>query len=236
MLRQPLSQLFTGRLHISKNIPLLGLNLSSKLEVPLYLTPVEVGRLCMAPDNSIITVRRLGEQGDGTPAGVNILSSNKFVPRGEHVIVVAYKDAGSIAVRVDSLHLARMMLTTDAPVRLCTVAFGLMACTAYQFGFNKITLFAAGNGPRKGMSAPDDYVGYLVWPKLGFNAPLVPADLNEESGLAHCKSVQDVLQTMPHWWATHGRGREMEFDLAPDSRSWNVLLHYLDRTFAEGDL
>ncbi|WP_256081283.1 hypothetical protein [Massilia sp. YIM B04103] len=232
LLSQPLGRLFTGKLYLDKNAPFPGLDLSGVREPNLHLSPVEVGRLCMAPDESLIRIRRLREQHDGTPAGVHIISANKFLRQGEQIIVVAYKDGEGIAVRLNALHLARVMLDDYAPARLGTVAFGLMACTAYRFDFSKITLFAAGRGKRGHTVGADDKIGYQVWPKLGFDALLAPADLNAEPQLARCHSVQDVMQIDPLWWAAHGHGREMTFNLAPGSRSWDVLLHYISKVFA----
>lgn len=62
-------------------------------------------------------------------------------------------------------------------------------------------------------------VGYQVWPKFGFDAPLIAADLNREVRFARCGSVLDVVELDAEWWAANGRGIEMRFDLAPESRS-----------------
>ncbi len=229
LLDQPLGRLFTGQLYLDRNTPFPGLDLSDIRETSLHLSPIEVGRICMAPDESIVRIRRLRERRDGTPAGLHIISANKFLQQGERIIVIAYKDAEGIAVRLNSLHLARVMLDDYAPARFGTVAFGLMACTAYRFDFSKITLFAAGSGKGSHAFGTQDQIGYQVWPKLGFDAPLVPADLNTEPRLARCNSVQDVMRLDPLWWTAHGRGREMKFDLAHGSRSWEVLLHYVSK-------
>lgn len=232
LLALPLGGLFTGQLYTSATRPLLGLELENFADGTMSLSPAEVGRLFMAPDESIVSVFLLGEQDDGTPAGVNVKSDNDFVEEGSLVEVVAYQDATGPGVRLDSLHLARVMLDQDAPARLCTVAFGLMACTAYRRGFKQITLFAGGNGPPA--NDPDgDMVGYLVWPKFGFDAPLVAADLNAAPHLGHCRSVLDLVRIDSAWWEQHGRGKEMAFDLSPGSQSWNVLLNYLFEAFAE---
>lgn len=147
LLTLPLGSLFTGDLYTSETQRLRGLDLEDFADGPISLSPAEVGRLFMAPDESIVSINRLREQDDGTPAGVNVKSDNEFVQLGTLVEVVAYQDADGPGVRLDSLHLARVMLDREAPARLCTVAFGLMACTAFRRGFKQITLFAGGNGP-----------------------------------------------------------------------------------------
>lgn len=120
------------------------------------------------------------------------------------------------------------MLTAAAPERQATVSFGLMAISAYRHGFDHIMQFAAGTGPVN-PDDPDRLVGFAVWPKFGFNAPLNPADLNaaHSARLRECGTVQDVLAADPAWWAAHGGGGFMRFDLTADSRSWDILLNYL---------
>lgn len=233
LLELPLGGLFTGEIYTGINEPLTALELEGFGAEKIQLTPVEVGRLFMAPDESIVRILRLRAQADGTPAGFNVWSDNEFVQQGDPVLVVAYQDEDGPGVRLDSLHLARIMLDSDAPARLCTVAFGLMVCTAYRRGFKQVTLFAGGNGPPPVDLEDGDLIGYLVWPKFGFDAQLIPADLNGEPRLRHCHSVLDVVRADSDWWEQHGRGREMTFDLTAHSRSWNVLLNYLYTALAE---
>ena len=228
-----LGGLFTGQLFDPQAEPISGLFLPDMGEHGLTLTAAEVGRLFMAPDFSMISFRQLAERDDGTPAGLHVFSTNEFVQANEQIDVVAYRDVHGDGVRIDALNLSRVMLAADAPERLCTVAFGLQACTAYRLGFAEVTLFAAGRGYGGAPLEEDDLVGYQVWPKFGFDAPLVPADLNRNPQLVHCGSVQDVLATDVAWWEANGRGMEMRFDLARDSRSWRVLLNYLRTKFAE---
>ncbi|MYM28320.1 hypothetical protein GTP58_08285 [Duganella sp. CY15W] len=123
------------------------------------------------------------------------------------------------------------MLTGDAPERLASVAFGLMAILAYRLGFNHISLFAAGNGPID-PDNPDGFVGFAVWPKFGFDAPLALAELTmaPSEALRACRTVQEVIAVDPEWWNVHGWGRDMRFDLSADSRSWAILLNYLHQS------
>lgn len=237
-----LGELFTGILYQPKNQPFVAVNLVEPFvgvnlvgfgDGTLQLSAMEVGRLFMAPDDSLVVVKRLQEQSDGTPAGIHVFSDNDFVQEGELVDIVAYQDDDGTGIRVDALRLSKVLLAPEAPARLCTVAFGLMACTAYRLGFREITLYAAGNGSSGRVSNDDATVGYFVWPKFGFDAPLDPVDLNSAPHLAQCSSVQDVVAADAAWWNARGRGREMTFDLTPSSRSWNVLLHYLYDVFAE---
>jgi hypothetical protein len=142
-------------------------------------------------------------------------------------------DLNAAGLRLDALYLSRVMLAVDAPERFCTVAFGLQACTAFRLGFAEITLFAGGRGLGQVELDADDLIGYQVWPKFGFDAPLQAADLNRDARFANCLSVQDVVERDPLWWTANGRGIEMRFDLCPGSRSWRVLLNYLYSVFPE---
>ena len=226
-----LGKLFSGQLFDEEDEPISGLFLPDMGQHGTTLAAEEVGRLFMAPDFSIVSFRRLAERNDGTPAGLHVFSTNKFVQPDEQLDVVAYKDAHGSGVRIDALNLSRVMLDNDAPERLCTVAFSLLACTAYRKGFHEVTVFAAGQGYGDSPLEKDDLVGYQVWPKLGFDAALVPADLNRNPQLAKCCSVQDVLAIDAKWWEANGRGMEMRFDLSANSRSWRVLLDYLSTKF-----
>lgn len=86
----------------------------------------------------------------------------------------------------------------------------------------------AGNGPVD-PDDPEGFVGFVVWPKFGFDAPLSPAELNTSptAALRACETVQDVIAADIDWWTQCGRGRDMSFDLRANSRSWTILINYL---------
>ncbi|MES2018395.1 MAG: hypothetical protein V4484_18055 [Pseudomonadota bacterium] len=226
LLEHPLAALFTGVLFEKDDVPLRGLTLPDIGEAPLLLTPAQVGRLFMAPDESVVTFRHLGEHEDGTPAGFSVSSDSPFMQEGQPLEIVVYQAPNGNAMRLNNLRVRRVMLNHAAPDRFCTVAFGLMAVNAYRFNFREITLFAAGRAPLNGRDA-DEYTGFAIWPKFGFDAPLLPVDLQKAPALQNCRSVQDVMKADPAWWEAHGSAREMTFDLRPNSRSWRILLNYL---------
>jgi hypothetical protein len=226
LLQHPIARLFTGELFQGADERFTGLELVDFGDAPLSLNAEQVGRLFMAPDESVVKVFRLAEQPDGTPAGLSVSSDNPFVQPEQPVEVIAYRSEHGSALQVSNLHVRRLMLDPGTPKRWATIAFGLMAVTAYRFEFHEITLFAAGDGP-VAPDDPDEFVGFLVWPKFGFDAPLAPVDLQGAEHLQHCRSVQDVVEVDPDWWAKNGSGRVMAFDLRPDSRSWRILLNYL---------
>jgi len=78
-------------------------------------------------------------------------------------------------------------------------------------------------------------IGYWVWPKLGFDAPVEPQELESASNLATCTSVLEVVAIDEQWWKDNGSQRLMTFDLAPGSASWAKLLSYVQERILSGD-
>lgn len=218
---------FQGELYDRQGFRLEGITIDRPDGATMDLDEAETGRLFMIPDGSIVWARAVREHGEA-PAGLDVMSNNPFMAEDENTSVIVYLDEAGTSLRVDALYIRRLMLAADAPERLATVSFGLMAISAYRLGFDHIMLFAAGNGPID-PDDPEGLVGFAVWPKFGFDAILHPAELNAapSEALRECGTVQDVIATDPDWWAEHGRGRDMRFDLTADSRSWTILLNYL---------
>jgi hypothetical protein len=219
---------FQGELYQRDGVSRLGgITIDQPGGATLDLDESETGRLFMIPDGSIVWALTIREQGEA-PAGLDVMSNNPFMAEDENTSVIAFRDDEGTSLRVDALYIRRLILADDAPERLATVAFGLMAISAYRLGFDHISLFAAGNGPID-PEDPEGFVGFAVWPKFGFDVPLEPAELNMApfEALRACRTVQDVIAVDPDWWNVHGRGRDMRFDLSADSRSWAILLNYL---------
>jgi hypothetical protein len=218
---------FQGELYQRDGTRLGGITIEQPDGTTIDLDEAETGRLFMIPDGSIVWALAVGEDG-AAPAGLDVMSNNPFMAEDENTSVIAYTDEEGASLRIDALYIRRLILAGDAPARLATVSFGLMAISAYRLGFDHITLFAAGNGPIDPDDA-DGFVGFAVWPKFGFDAMLDPAELNAAPSevLRACRTVQDVIAVDPSWWPDHGRGRDMHFDLSADSRNWTILLNYL---------
>ncbi|CUI05374.1 hypothetical protein [Massilia antarctica] len=204
-----------------------GITIERPGDATLELDEAETGKLFMIPDGSTVWALTVREKEDA-PAGLEVMSNNPFMAEDENTSVIVYRDDVGTSLRVDALYIRRLVLAADAPERLATVSFGLMAITAYRLGFHHIELLAAGNGPID-PDDPDGFVGFAVWPKFGFDAVLHPVEMSTApiEELRRCQTVQDVVAIDPDWWAEHGRGREMRFDLTADSRSWMILLNYL---------
>jgi len=124
---------------------------------------------------------------------------------------------------IEGLHIDQYFLNErKTPPLLGTVSFSLCAITAHLSGLSHISLIAAG-----GQGFNNRHIGYRVWPKLGFDAPLLPNEVAQASHLSTCKTVQDVLATDATWWLANGSQRMMTFDLGANSPSWHRLLAYL---------
>lgn len=227
LLSLPLGSLFNGVLYDLNGAPIVSLQLPNWKNSRRQLSSADIARLFMAPDESVVSILYQREQSDGTPAGVNVVSTNNFLQAGESIVVVAYSSHYGSVLRFDALYLRQLMLAEQAPERFCTIAFALQACTAFRLGFSEIRLFAGGQGfAGKALNA-EDLIGYQVWPKLGFDSPLQSVDLNRHPQFKACRSVLDVVELDSAWWASNGRALEMQFDLAARSRSWQVLLDYV---------
>jgi hypothetical protein len=223
---------FQGELYSRDGGRLRALTIDTLNAGKLELDEVRCGRLFMIPDGSVVWALAVGEN-QGTPAGLDVRSASLLLAEGEQNSTIVYRGEAGPEVWLDALHIHRMMLAEHAPERLGTVAFGLMAVTAFRLGFEWISLFAAGHGPLPPEHS-DAFVGYLVWPKFGFDAEVDAVELNRRpiNGLANCHTVQDILTLEADWWCHNGTARAMRFDLAPGSRSWSVLLHYLYKNLA----
>lgn len=227
------TSLFQGRLFDHTLQPFTELIIERTDNTTITLSAAHIGRLFMIPDDAIVTALKVYAQ-DDAPAGLDIRSHSPYLLEGESNSVIVYDSQEGTALWMSGLHINRIMLSPQAPERFTTVAFGRMAIDAYRLDFQHINLFAAGHGPLD-QTDDDTLIGYAIWPKFGFDAPVLPAELHRfpDRRLTHASSVQDVIAAAPGWWEKHGSGRAMTFDLAPHSRSWSILLHYLHDTLWE---
>lgn len=108
-----------------------------------------------------------------------------------------------------------------------TVAISLSLMTSFKLGFKSVRAKAAGGyDPIAGRPPNENYVGFEVCPKLGFDAPLFPFEMKDPD-FRCCRTVQDVRKLHPGVWEDKGFGRYMSFDMSPGSQSWEILLAYL---------
>jgi hypothetical protein len=205
-------------------------------ELPIgRLSIVEFAHLFSVFDGSRVhqQVERTFNPDEAPPGLYFTIINSRLIqhPRKNRLGLYASLDGGT-HLFIDGLHVDQYFLNERrTPPTLATVAFALCAITAHMAGLSHMSLLAAGG---RGFSGR--YIGYKVWPKLGFDAPLWPGEAAQAPHLAHCRSVQDVLGVDAAWWADHGGQRLMMFDLSAHSMSWQKLLPYVNRKLSDGRL
>ena len=169
---------------------------------------------------------------DDAPPGLYFTIINPRVIESQHKnkLGVFQRDDAGMDLFIQDMHIDHYYLKEhQTPPNLGTVAFTLCAITAHLAGMGRITLVAAGG---RGSSAR--YVGAKVWPKLGFDAPLLPGETAGWPHLSECVTVQEVMSRDETWWAERGTQRWMAFDLSAHSASWQKLLPYAGRKVSDG--
>lgn len=98
--------------------------------------------------------------------------------------------------------------------------FGAMVDAGQRLGFDQIITHAAKSGAM---------VGYKVWPRFGYDAPLPPSTIQglppELSGARRLSDLMTSEQGRA-WWNNHGGGVNLTFDLKPDSLSMKTWKAY----------
>ncbi len=162
---------------------------------------------------------------DDAPPGMYFTIINNKIIKNQHKnkFGIFQANPNSPDLYIEGLHIDHFFLNEHvAPGGLGTVAFGLCAITSHLARIGSISLIAAG-----GVGFNPKHIGFKVWPRLGFNAMLLPGETNSAPHLSECLTVLDVLAIDINWWDVHGSQRLMTFDLEPDSVSWRKLLNYL---------
>lgn len=170
---------------------------------------------------------------DDAPPGLYFTVVNNKVIQNPHKnrSGLFVEEAGSTDLFIEGLHIDHFFLNEHkTPPSLGTFAFALCAITAHLAGLGHISLIAAG-----GRGFSPRHIGFKVWPKLGFDAELLPGETDEAPHLQACQTVQHVLTADPAWWDEHGSQRRMTFDLAADSVSWRKLVPYASEKVSTGD-
>lgn len=170
---------------------------------------------------------------DDAPPGLYFTVVNNKVIQNQHKnrSGLFIEEAGATDLFIEGLHLDHFFLNErKTPSRLGTFAFTLCAITAHLAGLGHISLVAAGG---KGFNIR--HIGYRVWPRLGFDADLLPGEIDGVPHLQACQTVQDVLATDLAWWDENGSQRRMTFALAADSVSWQKLVPYAREKVSTGD-
>lgn len=212
------------------------LNAEDRYELPIGMFSIlEFAHLLSIFDGSRVhqQVERTFSPDDAPPGLYFTIINSHLIQHPSKNRLGLYADpTGGTDLFIDGLHVDQYFLNErNTPPMLGTVAFALCAITAHLAGLSHVSLVAAGG---RGFGAR--HIGYKVWPKLGFNAPLESDEAAEVPHLAHCTTVQEVLATDATWWDDHGSQRLMTFDLTAGSTSWQKLLPYAGRKLSDARL
>jgi hypothetical protein len=235
LMQSSIAKYFSGQQLTMNNAKMTGLEIQ-----PKRYTALEVAHLFMIPDGASIqdyVIRK--RTSDGAPPGLYLQYEHAFVDPLHTNCVGTYTINSGKGLHVSGIQVDHVFWDEKlAPARLSTVAVGLMMVAAYKNDYDRVTLLAGGGAAQFAAewSIPD-MIGYFVWPKFGFDAPVEPSELVGNPQLANCTSVQEVITLDSAWWKnTGGNGRVMEFDLNHDRPAWTTLLDYMFDVHRRGEL
>ena len=174
------------------------------------LTDKELAELTGAPDGRAVVVRP-------SNVGVSLIARNKAVfwwGEAEYSLIAEAGKDGVILLDES------IMIQKDLPAGLGLRLFATQAHAAERLGIDTIALEAAGN------QGSVLFNGYYTWPRYGFDAELIDAEIGRvPKELGTVSTVADLMSSEAGraWWKAHGDGRYMEFDLTHGSRSLQTL-------------
>lgn len=204
-----------------------------KLTKNVTVTVEGLSKLFMLPNKSTIWVEsQFTATEDKAPPGIYCKSLHTWnlAPHENSVGLYELK-SNSSGVFLSGVFIDHIFMDkSKTPSNYGAVAFSHLALKAYEEGLTEITLLAGGGAPQFAQQwGIPDMIGFIVWPKFGFDAPLEQAEIQKlPSHLQGCTSVSCIVAKDPEWWAQiGGNGRVMKFDLTPWSKSWKTLLYYM---------
>lgn len=139
------------------------------------------------------------------------------------------RDAQGYYLYADYIWYAAAAPNGPAPKGLGAVALLFMAYQAHLLNLPRIDLLAAGGSGVKGAGWTEQFWGYEVWPRLGFECELQPAILELISTIPHlagCTRISQLVEIDLAWWKAQGDGWDMSFDLTSGSKSWDTLYRF----------
>lgn len=183
--------------------------------------PAEWAELVGAPDGSTLRVATARVDLDGMRESVQILLDHPWL-EGTAVRYV-YRDDGSRLAMFNDF----VFFRPGSPPGVGTRLLVLQVRKAISLGIEHIATDAAG-GPGS------TFVGYSVWPRLGFDGPIPPAArakvdaLPEDHPLRTAQTVRDLMARPGGraWWQANGSEFRAYFDLAEGSVSRRLLAAY----------
>ncbi|MEB1797265.1 hypothetical protein VDR45_16575 [Xanthomonas campestris pv. campestris] len=223
-----------GQYLSAHNVSFLGDGLVEQRKVGVFnLNPVDFCRLFMvfnnagAYEHTKTWSKRYGQRKSlEAPLGVYVISFVRGLTTKD--VRVGIFKASPFDFFGESLYMDHLKFDENFSRQLIgTIAISLSLLTAFRVGIKSVRLFAAGGYDRFRHTQPKSgYCGYRVCPKFGFDAPLFREKMRDPR-FKGCKKVSDVVRQDPGLWDEFGFERMMEFDMRPDSHSWNTLIAYL---------
>ncbi|MYN06225.1 GNAT family N-acetyltransferase [Pseudoduganella aquatica] len=181
---------------------------------------VTIAKLTGAPDGSNILIRR----GVGSvDCFVLTVKNDAIFKYPSEYILFGESPAGRPQLLMESIYVRPELRRMGVGVRSAMIS--LLA--AKMLDFATVKLLAAGSAANRRM-----FVGYHVWPQLGFDAPLPVENsraLPPSLAGAVCLSDLMVSEEGRRWWYDHGSAIEVEFELADGSASWKLFSCYAKR-------
>lgn len=150
--------------------------------------------------------------------------------RHRDFIINKWRNANYVEIRRQGseyyLYLDYIWFSDKCPKGFGAVVLLNMAYTAAALGFSRIELLAAGGSGIKAGPWSEQYWGYEIWPRLGFDTELQPPMLAltaQEPELKAMTHVSQIVEANLEWWKKNGDGWTMTFNLAQGSVSWATL-------------
>lgn len=180
------------------------------------LPALEWASLVGAPDGARVDV--LSDSSDYGPV-VHLRMAHPWL-EGAALRYVYRDPEDRVAIRNELL-----IVRDEAPEGVGVRLLALQVRAARALGLAYLSAYAAG-----GPGSP--FVGYSVWPRLGYNGP-IPSAVRRRLPLEY-QDARDLLDLLVRpggavWWRRHGTGFEATFDLGAGSRSLAVLAAYMER-------
>jgi GNAT superfamily N-acetyltransferase len=162
---------------------------------------------------------------DGAAVQVSVRKTWLFLDVSDPLRFASYQtsiridDSGALYAYIHDVHTKPSQQKQGWGAR----AFRRQVEAAQRLGVQRFELFAAGHpGDRSD-------IGYYVWARFGFNAPL---RADEKSTLPdYWRDITDINQLIRRggqkWWWANGDFREMVFELRPNSAMMQIFRDYL---------
>lgn len=111
---------------------------------------------------------------------------------------------------------------SDSPKKIGLGSLAREIFQAKSLGFSYIRTFASGK-------KDDESIGYYVWARFGFNAPLTAKEKTKlPDFLKTANDLNDIfLLGGKFWWLQNGTGRDMIFELDEGKTSYQIWQTYL---------